>query len=159
VRILVDVVSKNGTLLLSIPQRGDGTIDDREVAFLEGMARWMKVNGGAIYGTRPWRVFGEGPTEIPRGRRADAPLPFTQEDIRFTTKDGALFVFVMAPPAKPVTVESLGRAAGLAAPIAAIELVGSDERIVWRQDDTALSIDVPAALPSEDVFAFKVVFE
>jgi alpha-L-fucosidase len=87
-RILVDAVSKNGTLLLNIPMRGDGTIDDREVAFLQGMARWIAVNGEGIYGSRPWAVFGEGPTKMPPGRGADAPLPYTPSDLRFTTKAG-----------------------------------------------------------------------
>ncbi len=65
VDMLVDIVSKNGNLLLSIPVRGDGTIDEDEVEFLEGMAKWMAVNGEAIFGTRPWRVFGEGPDAKP----------------------------------------------------------------------------------------------
>ena len=86
IRILVDVVSKNGTLLLSIPQRGDGTIDDKEREILKNLGQWMRLNGEGIYGTRPWRTFGEGPTETPRGRDADNPIPYTAEDLRFTTK-------------------------------------------------------------------------
>ena len=64
---LVDVVSKNGNLLLNIPVRGNGTIDDKEEAVLDGITAWMRVNGEAIYGTRPWRTFGEGPTRPPWG--------------------------------------------------------------------------------------------
>ena len=69
VRMLVDIVSKNGNLLLSIPLRGDGTIDDDETAFLHGLADWMAINGEGIFGTRPWDVYGEGPNESAGGSR------------------------------------------------------------------------------------------
>jgi alpha-L-fucosidase len=158
-RILVDVVSKNGTLLLSIPQRGDGTIDEREVAFLQDMAAWMKVNGEGIFSSRPWKVYGEGPTQVPRGRAADQPLPYTQNDIRFTTRDGRLYVFVMAIPTEAIAVKSLGLAAGLAPPIAVVSLVGSNEPVRWKQDEDALRIEKPARMPSADVISFKVTFK
>jgi alpha-L-fucosidase len=158
-RILVDVVSKNGTLLLNIPQRGDGTIDEREVAFLQGLAAWMKVNGEGIFRSRPWKIYGEGPTQVPHGRAADQPLPYTQNDLRFTTRNGNLYVFVMALPTEAIAVKSLGLAAGLAPPIAAVALVGSDEPVRWRQDEDALKIEKPARLPSADVISFKVTFK
>jgi alpha-L-fucosidase len=158
-RILVDVVSKNGTLLLNIPQRGDGTIDEREVAFLKGMAKWMEVNGEGIFSSRPWKVYGEGPTQVPRGRAADQPLPYTQNDIRFTTRDGKLYVFVMAIPTEIVAVRSLGLAAGLAPPIASVSLVGSNEPVQWKQDEDALRIEKPARMPSADMISFKVTFQ
>jgi alpha-L-fucosidase len=158
-RILVDVVSKNGTLLLSIPQRGDGTIDEREVAFLQDMAAWMKVNGEGIFSSRPWKVYGEGPTQVPRGRAADQPLPYTQNDIRFTTRDGRLYMFVMAIPTEAIAVKSLGLAAGLAPPIAVVSLVGSNEPVRWKQDEDALRIEKPARMPSADVISFKVTFK
>jgi alpha-L-fucosidase len=90
VQRLCDIVSKNGNLLLSVPLRGDGSLDEDEVAILEALARWFAVNGEAIYGTRPWRLYGEGPTRPRPGfmNEGDAP-PFTEEDIRFTTKAGA----------------------------------------------------------------------
>lgn len=159
VRILADVVSKNGILLLNIPQRGDGTIDEREVVFLEGMAKWMKVNGEGIFSSRPWKVYGEGPTKVPRGRAGDQPLPYTQSDLRFTTRDGKLYVFVMAIPTEAIAVESLGLAAGLAPPIAAVSLVGSNEPVRWKQDREALHIEKPARMPSADVISFKVTFQ
>jgi alpha-L-fucosidase len=158
VRQLVDVVSKNGNLLLSIPLRGDGTIDERERAFLKEMAAWIKVNGEGIYGTRPWHVFGEGPTEVPRGRRGDAPIAYTQEDIRFTTKDGALYAFVLALPTAPITIESLGLDAEFGRPIAEVTLLGSDERIVWRQSREMLTIERPAKFTSENGIAFRLEF-
>jgi len=159
VRLLTDVVSKNGTLLLSIPQRGDGSIDEREVAFLEGLGAWMRVNGEGIYGSRPWTVYGEGPTKIPRGRAGDAAIPFTAEDFRFTTKDGKLYVFAMTPPAGPLAVKALGLGAPTGRRIARVELVGSAEPVRWRQDGAALYLEVPVRAPSADVVSWRVTFE
>lgn len=159
VRNFVDVVSKNGTLLLSIPIRGDGTIDERERAFLKGLAVWNKVNGEAIFGSRPWKIYGEGPTQIPRGRAADGPLPFTQDDIRFTTNGGYLYVFVLKLPEVAVRVKSLGVASEGAPKIAALSLLGSSERIAWRQDADALVIEKPSQFPCADVIVFKATLQ
>jgi alpha-L-fucosidase len=156
VRMLVDVVSKNGTLLLNIPQRGDGTIDDREVAFLHGLAQWTQVNGEGIFGSRPWRVFGEGPTKIPHGRGADAVIPYTSEDVRFTTKDGKVYLFLLAEPTGSVTVKSLGLASSPDQRVRTIELVGSTEPVRWRQDGAALQIEPPTHLPSAAVISYRL---
>ena len=90
--MLVDIVSKNGNLMLSIPVRGDGTIDEHEVAFLEGMAAWMAPNGEGIFGSRPWTVYGEGPSTVEAGgagqfggARDVRSKPYTPEDMRFTS--------------------------------------------------------------------------
>lgn len=159
VRNFVDVVSKNGTLLLSIPMRGDGTIDDHERAFLKGLATWNKVNGEAIFGSRPWKIHGEGPTEIPRGRGADGPLPFTQDDIRFTTNHGALYAFVLKLPETAVRVKALGTSAPYGAKIASISLVGSTETVAWRQEADVLVIEKPAQFPCEHVIAYKITLQ
>src|SRR3546814_2649839 len=97
---LCDVVSKNGNLLLSIPVRGDGTIDSEEEKIVSGITRWMERNGdAAIYGSRPWRIFGEGPTAVPTGVMNEGEAkPFTAEDVRFTTRDGALHAILLAWP-------------------------------------------------------------
>ncbi len=158
-RILVDIVSKNGTLLLSIPQRGDGSIDDEELAILEGMADWIAVNGEGIYGTRPWRVFGEGPTEMPRGRAADAPIPYTQEDIRYTSKDGAVYLFVLAVPEEAVTAEELGLDHEGVGEIASVRLLGSGEKTEWSQGGTSLRIEKPLQIPCENVLAYRIDFK
>ena len=162
VRMLVDIVSKNGTLLLSIPQRGDGTIDEREVAFLQGLAAWTQVNGEGIFGSRPWAVYGEGPTKVPpdrRGRGADSPIPYTPEDIRFTTKAGKLYIFLLTEPTGPITVKSLGLGAATGKKVKTIGLVGSDEAVHWRQDGAALVIDPPVHLPSADVISYRLDLE
>ncbi len=158
-RIFLDVVSKNGTLLLNIPQRGDGSIDEREVAFLEKLGAWTKINGEGIFGSRPWQVFGEGPTRIPRGRAGDAVIPFTAEDLRFTTKGGKLYVFLMIEPTGPTVVKALGLDAPTGKRVKAIELVGSDEILRWHQDGAAAHVERPVRLPSADVISYRVTFE
>lgn len=102
IRTLIDVVSKNGTMLLNIPQRADGTIDDRARALLAGVGAWMTTHGEAIYGTRPWRVFGEGPSALPAAEAFnevagynEGDHPYTDEDIRYTSRDDTLYAFVL----------------------------------------------------------------
>ena len=93
VQTLVDIVSKNGNMLLNIPVRGDGTIDDEEMKFIEGLTRWMDVNGEAIFSTRPWKVSGEGPIREKSGTsyQDEKGLPNTSEDIRFTRKGDVVY--------------------------------------------------------------------
>ncbi len=96
---LVDVVSKNGALLLNIGPRADGTIPEPEQEILREIGRWLAVNGEAVYGTRPWRVYGEGPTEVPEGAFTDTSrAAFTADDFRFTQKDGVIYAICLARP-------------------------------------------------------------
>src|SRR5476649_1115108 len=112
VSMLTDIVSKNGNLMLNIPLRGDGSPDEKELAFLAGLTAWMDVNSEGIYATRPWKIYGEGPstTARPAARgagRAAAPA-YTAEDIRFTTKGGMLYAFVGAwPESRSAVIKSL----------------------------------------------------
>lgn len=163
VHTLIDVVSKNGNLLLSVPLRGDGTPDDEEIAIVEGIAAWMQINQEAIHGTRPWKVMGEGPqmaaTEASSGGNfnEDKVKPFTAGDVRFTTKGATLYAFVMGAPKTAVTIESLGTAARLFdAPIASITLLGSDEKLTWSQTAKALTIEAPRHVPNEIAVVFKI---
>ena len=140
---LVDVVSKNGNLLLNIPVRGNGTIDDKEEAILDAIAAWMRVNGEAIYGTRPWRRFGEGPTQLPTGQMAeDQAKPFSSEDIRFTSGKDALHAFFLELPVRTAHIHSLGLRS---APDAVIEQVAfQDGRpLPFKRDEDTLRIELP----------------
>ncbi|WP_419810062.1 alpha-L-fucosidase [Sphingomonas sp.] len=106
---LVDVVAKNGNLLLSIPLRGDGTIDSEEERVLDGITAWMRVNGDvAIGGSRPWTRYGEGPTRLASGMFTEGHVAFTPKDVRFTVKDGTLNAILLEWPDAPVRVASLG---------------------------------------------------
>ena len=162
IKMLCDIVSKNGNLLLNIPVRGDGTIDDKEEAVLKGIADWMDVNKECIFGTRPWKVFGEGPAS--EGAPAKVGnfnegkgKPFTGDDVRFTTKDGVLYMIALGKPKKDLQVKSLGTAAKLLDHlISKIELLGSDQKVEWTQAAEALTIKLPAKLPNNIAIVYKI---
>jgi alpha-L-fucosidase len=137
---LADVVSKNGNLLLSIPQRGDGSIDADEAAILDGLAAWFAVNGAAIHGTRPWRVYGEGPTRLTAGfQNEGAPPPFTGADVRFTVGGGALHAILLDWPEGEAAIASLGAVA-----VERVELLGGGP-LAFRRGGDALRVRLPAA--------------
>jgi alpha-L-fucosidase len=163
VHTLVDVVSKNGNLLLNIPLRGDGTPDDDELAIVEGIAEWMQVNQESIHGTRPWKILGEGPqmTEAAplqgQGFNEGKGKPFTAEDVRFTTKGGVLYAIVMGAPKTAVHIKSLGiNAKLLNAKVTNVSLLGSSEKLKWSQTDDALVIAVPQKMASEIANVFEI---
>ena len=132
--MLADIVSKNGNLMLNIPVREDGTIDDQEVHILNEIGGWLQTNGAAIYATRPWKIFGESPP-VTGGTTGDRK--FTAQDIRFTTaKDGrTLYAIVLGVPSQPVHIKSLAREN-----ISSVTLLGSDSKLDWKQDAEALVI-------------------
>lgn len=154
---LVDIVSKNGAMLLNIGPRADGTIPDEDQAILREIGAWLKVNGEAIYGTRHWTVYGEGPTPVEGGYFTDGKdRGFTREDLRFTQKDGVLYVTVLAPGGGPITVRSL--AEGLALEprkVESVELLGGGS-LPFVRDRQGLRVELPDRLPSRHASAFKV---
>jgi len=160
VDMLIDNVSKNGNLLLSIPVRGDGTIDDHEIAFLDGLARWMDVNGEAIFGTRPWKLFGEGPSKVKSGMFNEGTGGmFTSKDIRFTTKGKDLYAFVLRwPDEKNVVIKSLGSGSSLVGgkKVLTISLLGYDGKLEWSQKDDELVVTLPDHKPCENAVALKI---
>jgi alpha-L-fucosidase len=165
IRMLADIVSKNGNLMLNIPVRGDGTIDDDEVVVLEKLANWMDINRECIFGTRPWKVFGEGPASggsalSAQGFNEGKGKPFSAEDVRFTTKAGVLYVIVLGVPTQDMTVKALGSAAGLlTGKLDKIELLGSKEKIRWSRSPEALSIKAPSKSPREEAAVYKLAVE
>jgi len=160
--LLADIVSKNGNLLLNIPVRADGTIDDKEETVLQGIAAWMDINKESIIGTRPWKVFGEGPASAgPPGKVGNfnegKGKPFTADDVRFTAKDGVLYAIVMGVPKKDISITSLGTAAKLLdQPIGGITLLGNPEKVQWTQSVDALTIKIPKKMPSDVSIVFKI---
>lgn len=155
---LVDVVSKNGVLLLNIGPKPDGTIPEPEQHMLREIGAWLRVNGEAIYGTRPWKHFGEGPTEEAAGSFTDAKRPeFSGRDIRFTTKGDKVYAIALAwPEDGKLVVESLGSAAGKAS---TVRLLGSDETVNWRQSEEGLEVTLPSTPPTPFAHALEVTIE
>ena len=157
VRMLIDIVSKNGNLMLSIPVRGDGTIDSDEEAVLTRIADWMAVNSQAVFATRPWATYGEGPStaakDAPKGAFGGVAdvTPFTAEDVRYTrSKDGkTLFAFVMArPESGRVTLKSLGADAKLLqGSLGQVTLLGSSKPVTADQNAAGLTLSFDAADP------------
>jgi alpha-L-fucosidase len=152
---LIDIVSKNGNLLLNIGPRSDGTITDEETQTLLGTGKWLEVNGEAIYGTRPWKLFGEGPTESASGSFADQKKPFTAQDVRFTTKGDILYAIAMGLPTTNTIVKALGVKAGNGT-IASVEMVGSTEKVSWSQQADALIIKPSKNYPSQNAVTYKI---
>jgi alpha-L-fucosidase len=158
VQDLVDVVSKNGALLLNIGPKADGTIPAPEVELLLSIGRWLAVNGEAIYDTRPWHIFGEGPTEVPEGMFTDTlRAPFTAEDFRFTAKGDVLYAICLDWPQDKATIRSLGKAAGLESrKVSSVEMLGVAEPLAWTVDDAGLHVSMPAQKPCEHAYTLKV---
>jgi len=157
---LIDIVSKNGNLLLNIGPKPDGTISEEQTNVLLQIGEWLKVNGEGIYGTRPWKVAEEGTTSAAEGTFSDSkPVIYTAKDIRFTSKNSNVYLFCMAAPVdEQIIIRSLALKADPLLKITNIELLGSNEKIRWNQKKEMLVIQTPKKLHSGDAFTFKLSF-
>jgi len=166
VDMLIDIVSKNGNLMLSVPVRGDGTIDEHEIAFLEGLASWMNANGEGIFGSRPWNIYGEGPSTVEKietgqfgGARDVRNKPYTSEDIRFTTKGAALYAYLLAVPGEPrAVIKSLATNSPQTSgrKVTDVSLLGYPGKLEWLQDEQGLSVKLPHRLPSDHAIGLRI---
>ncbi|WP_242088803.1 alpha-L-fucosidase [Curtobacterium sp. DN_7.5] len=163
---LVDVVAKNGVLLLNVGPKPDGTIPEPEQQLLEDIGRWLVVNGEAIYGTRPWTVSGEGPTRVQAGSFVDADLPvYVAEDVRFTRRTDVTGEYVhavlLADPADGTArIRSFGSGAGLLTrPIRSVQVLGVDGEAAWTQTVEALEVEVPRSTSPHSGPVVKVWLE
>lgn len=156
---LCDIVSKNGNLLLSVPVRGDGSIDADERGILGEIATWMARNSEAIHGTRPWRTFGEGPTRVAGGMFSEhTSQPFTAEDIRFTSKHGALYVVALGWPTDGVLrIAALAEDSALApGAIERVEALGAADSLPFTRSRKGLEVRLPEGLAGGIAVALKV---
>jgi alpha-L-fucosidase len=166
--MLVDIVSKNGNLLLSIPVRGDGTLDSDEMKFLDEMTKWMAVNQECIFATRPWAICGEGPSLTAdngkgylEGQADVAKTPYTPQDIRFTTSKNGKTLYAIAlgwPADGKLVIKSLAdKSVHYPGEIGSVTLLGSPDTIGFTRDAAGLSITLPALKPCEYAFALKII--
>ena len=164
--MLADIVSKNGNLMLSVPIRGDGTIDSDEVKIVGDIGAWLQVNGELIYATRPWKVFGEGPSTKTfekgqfDGQSDTHKTPFTPEDIRFTqSMDGrTLYAIVLGwPEDGKVGVKSLAKTDDASAnKIKRVELLGYKGKLKFTQTAGGLIVELPAQKISGPTCSLKI---
>lgn len=138
---------------------GDGTIPEEDQRILRAIGGWLKVNGEAIYGTRPWKSFGEGPTAVATGHLSEKKnKAFTEKDIRFTTNSQTLYAIPLAwPKDGAVTIKSLAAGSKLyPGRINAVSLLGSSDEIEWTRDENGLSVTLPREAPSSFAYVLKI---
>jgi alpha-L-fucosidase len=156
---LVDVVSKNGNLLLNVGPKADGTIPEQAQHVLLQIGDWLRQNGEAIYGTRPWLVFGEGPTQDANSTAKGKDIRnYTAEDIRFTTKGGTLYAIALGwPRGGKLIIHTLWKGTPyLRRPISHVDLLGSSSPLHWEQTATGLVLDLPDLPPNDAAYVFRI---
>lgn len=160
IHMLVDIVSKNGNLLLNIPLRGSGAIDDDERKVLDGLASWMPANGEAIFGTRPFTVFGEGAPDVHGSANFNeqSARPYTAADIRFTTKGDALYAIALGWPADgKLTIQTLASGSQhYPKELGRVELLGAPGALPFTRGEQGLVVTLPAEKPNAYACALKI---
>lgn len=162
--VLVDIVSKDGCMLLSVGPRADGSIPEEAQKYLLDIGEWLKINGEAIYGTRPWVVYGEGPTKMEAGGgfNEDPDRQYTGEDIRYTVKGDALYAIALGWPGEQMTIRTAGGGNDAwerldAGKITSITMLGDGRKLDWEQTEDGLVIQTPDQKPCENAFVFKIM--
>jgi len=161
IQTLVDIVSKNGNLMLNIPVRGDGSIDEKERKIVEEIGAWMKVNSESIYGTRPWKIFGEGPAQQAaaalnaQGFNEGKGKPFTHEDIRFVTKGDVLYATAMGWPENgKLLIKSLAKnSEHFPKEIQKIEWLPTKQSLIFERNENGLIVSLPQKTSDELTYA------
>jgi alpha-L-fucosidase len=157
--LLVDIVARNGNLLLNFPLPASGELDLEEREILAGITEWMATNGDAIFATRPWKIAGEGPPAVADSASFNekARRDLTAADIRFTVKGRSLYAFVMGWPDYQVRIQSLAQDTALrVGKIENVELLGDSRKLTWQQTRDGLTIQLPPEAPTKYAVAFRV---
>lgn len=165
--LLVDIVSRNGNLMLNFPLPASGMLDSSELEVLDGITKWMEVNSEGIYASRPWKIFGVGPQTIltKNPEEVNSAQQFnernrkelTHEDLRFTTKGNTLYAFFMGWPAqeqitvKPLSISSEQRTG----PIESVELLGYG-KVEFKRNEEGLDVILPSKKPCEHAYVLKI---
>jgi len=163
--MLVDIVSRNGNLMLNFPLPNSGMLDAEELKTLDEITRWMSVNSEGIYGTRPWKAFGEGPVASAPpatgarggGFNERTRQDLTAQEVRFTTKGSNLYAFVMGWPEKEAVVKAMSTKSDVPPfKVRNVELLGFKGKIKWVQDENGLTVQLPQQKPSDHAIGLKV---
>ena len=163
VQMLVDIVSKNGNLLINVVQTPEGDLEPDMLKILDEIGKWTAANGEAIYGTRPWKLYGEKPANskvVKSGNFNEEKVKYTAADVRFTQKGDQIYAFCLGTPTAAVKINSLGKNSKFEKKeIESVSMLGNDEKLIWRQEASALVINKPAKLPEWQVVTFKIIFK
>jgi alpha-L-fucosidase len=157
IHMLVDNVSKNGNLLLNVVQRPDGSLDPEVETMLGQLAVWNAIHGEAIFGTRPWLVFGESSVKV-KGGAFKEDFKYTSKEIRFTTKGATLYAIALGwPEDGQLTIRSLAKPAGESVNrIKSVSLLGYKGKLKWHQTAEGLMVTLPAKRVSEFTAGLKI---
>ncbi|HAH23130.1 MAG TPA: alpha-L-fucosidase [Prolixibacteraceae bacterium] len=165
IQMLVDIVSKNGNLLLNVVQTPEGDLEPDVMTILNEIAAWTPANGEGIYGSRPWKIYGEGPSTNKNQEKGQFGglkdvRPYSSTDIRFTTKGETLYAYCMGTPTEDIHIQSLGKNSKISTKqVASIKMLGSSEKLQWSQGNDALVIKKPVNIPNWQVVSFKIEFK
>ena len=165
IQMLIDIVSKNGNLLINVVQTPEGDLEPDVLTILNEIGKWTPANGEGIYGSRPWKVYGEGPSTQKNQAKGQFGgvkdvRPYEASDIRFTTKGETLYAFCMSAPKGDIKITSLGKSSKLNnKAIASVKILGSNANLAWKQEEGALVITKPTKLPNWQVVTFKIEFK
>ena len=160
--LLVDIVSKNGNLMLNIPLPASGMPDPEELEVLRGITAWMAANAEGIHGTRPWKVFGEGEAVTPAEQGSKSFNESLRRelgpgDVRFTTKADVLYAFIMGRPQGRLQIRSLATGTRLGVGrISAVEMLGNDAGVKWAHGGDGLSVTLPEGLPRSHGYGLRI---
>jgi alpha-L-fucosidase len=158
IQMLIDIVSKNGNLLLNVVQTPEGDLEQDVLNILDEIAAWIPANGEGIYETRPWKVYGEGPGMVKSQAKGQFGgvkdvRPYEAGDIRFTTKGETIYAFCMINPTDKIEITSLGKT------VSSVKMLGCKEKLSWKQEGDALVVNKPSKLPEWQVVTLKVEFK
>jgi alpha-L-fucosidase len=163
--MLTDIVSKNGNLLINIVLTPEGDLDPDILQTVKDIGRWTAINGEGIYGSRPWKVYGEKSPRtsgVKSGSFNESKVIYDSQDIRFTTRGNVLYAFCLDRPQKDIRIASLGSHSAVnRAAIASVSLLGDDQHTHWKQHSDSLIIRKPSAIPLDavPVLGFKIEFK
>ena len=162
--LLVDIVSRNGNLMLNFPLPNSGELDYEEMVILDEITKWMAINSEGIYASRPWKIFGDGPVATASPSREGTRFnessrkELTADEVRFTTKGNTLYVFIMGWPDKLALIKPLATSSPLSPPkVRNVELLGYKDELIWTQDEQGLTVVMPKEKPCDYAITLKIV--